>query len=43
MKRFQYFALGRVDSAVFLSTNSLVELIASVLARVLRRVLGPDT
>jgi hypothetical protein len=34
--------LGRVDSAVFLSTNSLADLIASVMARVLRRVLGHD-
>ncbi len=32
--------LGRVDSVVFLSTNSLADLISSVLANVLRRLLA---
>ena len=40
MSRFYARALGRVDSAVFLSSHSLIDLIANVMARVLRHVLG---
>jgi hypothetical protein len=43
VKRWQYFAFGRLDSAVFLSSHSLVDLIANVLAAVFRRVLGRDS
>ena len=40
MSRFYARALGRLDGAVFLSSHSICELIADVVARVLRRVLG---
>jgi hypothetical protein len=43
MKRWPDLALGRLHGTVFLTCYSLVDLISSVLAAVLRRVLGPDT